>query len=171
MISWKGRALLVNMRTLFIIVLIVVGLPACVGKAGDTKDSDSSSKPGTVKNGLEQAEETQEAQEAQPSCSPTPYVSRFATEEEPVISGKCGKDAVWTYNTASKLLQITGTGIVDQIIKKSKEYVSEYGVEQEYSVKKSGLKKELRHWMLAHCFRMLSRQMKRRRFGLLYQIR
>lgn len=38
----------------------------------------------------------------------------FESEEVKVISGKCGKDAVWTYDRDSKLLQITGTGVVVQ---------------------------------------------------------
>lgn len=133
MISLKWRVLLVNILTFLCIIVIVVGLTACSGKAGNTTDLDSSSaKAGTVENGQDQAEKTQEAR---PTDTPAPHVSRFAAEEAKVISGKCGKDAVWTYDTGSKLLQITGTGVVDQIIKKSEEYVTEYGIKQEYPVK------------------------------------
>lgn len=134
MISLKQRMMFVKILAFIIMMVIIMGLTACSGKASNTTDSESSSsKVGTAENGQDPAKETLEVQ---PTNSPTPYVSRFATEEAQVISGKCGKDAVWTYDTGSKLLQITGTGVVDQIIKKSKEYVTVYGIEQEYPVKK-----------------------------------
>ena len=131
MMTLKRRILLFNILTFFTTMVIVVGLTACSGKAINTTDLDSS-KPDTVENGQDYAKETQEVQG---SNTPTAYTSMFDTEEAQVVSGKCGKDAVWTYDADSELLQITGTGVVDQRIKKSEEYVSEYGLKKRYRVK------------------------------------
>lgn len=131
MVTLKRRILLFNILTFFTTMVIVVGLTACSGKAINTTDLDSS-KPDTVENGQDYAKETQEVQG---SNIPTAYTSMFDTEEAQVVSEKCGKDAVWTYDADSELLQITGTGVVDQRIKKSEEYVSEYGLKKRYRVK------------------------------------
>ena len=131
MVTLKRRIILFNILTFFTTMVIVVGLTACSGKAINTTDLDSR-KPDTVENGQDYAKETQEVQG---SNIPTAYTSMFDTEEAQVVSGKCGKDAVWTYDADSELLQITGTGVVDQRIKKSEEYVSEYGLKKRYRVK------------------------------------
>lgn len=115
----------------FFIMVIVVGMTACSGKAGNAIDSVGS-RTEIVENGQHH---TKAALEEEPTNTPALSVSKFETEEEQVISEKCGKSAVWTYDTGSKLLWITGTGVVNQRIKKSKEYVSPYGLELEYPVK------------------------------------
>lgn len=55
-------------------------------------------------------------------------------EQSWIDSGKCGKNAVWTYDGNTKILQITGTGVVDQVIEESKKFRSLHGMRQ-YEVK------------------------------------
>lgn len=131
MINLKSRILLI-----VVIMFIAIALLAC-----------SRNKDGITEFGIESAKNTQneekeiqkeqektESQEIQ-ETKKSPATSTLSPLEQLWIdSGKCGKDAVWTYDGNTKILEITGTGVVDQIIKESKEFISFHGMEQ-YKVK------------------------------------
>lgn len=131
MIFLNKKMTLANMPGLFIIIAALTGLTACSGQTGGAADW-AGNVTEAAENTEREAQETSGAQgtgEAQASEAP------IVSEGPRVISGECGEAAVWTYDTGSKLLQITGTGIVNQRIKKSEEYVSEYGMKKRYPVK------------------------------------
>ena len=51
-----------------------------------------------------------------------------------IDTGKCGKHAYWKYDGNTKILKISGTGVVDKVIKESKKFASLHGMNQ-YEVK------------------------------------
>ncbi|MCI5640739.1 MAG: leucine-rich repeat domain-containing protein [Lachnospiraceae bacterium] len=72
-----------------------------------------------------------------PNPTNTPVViASIADKVAPLtITGKCGKNAKWSYNTRDQKLIISGTGIVDQIIKLSKQYINDFEKKAKYRVK------------------------------------
>lgn len=130
MISLKRRMMFGNMLTFFIAMVMMIGLTACSRQTDSTADRDRSGTE-TVKNTQNETQEPQKPQE-------TPVSSAASTlsplEQLWIDSGKCGKDAFWTYDGNNKILEITGTGVVDQIIKESEDFLSFHGAAK-YQVK------------------------------------
>lgn len=115
-----------NMFTFFIAIVTIAALAACSRQTDQTVDGDRS-RTETAKNTQNETLETQKPQE-------TPTASAATTltplEQLWIDSGKCGKDAIWTYDGNTKILEITGTGVVDQIIKESEDFISFHGAAQ-----------------------------------------
>lgn len=60
---------------------------------------------------------TKQAKEAQATPTSTPFQYYASVDDEPrTISGKCGDNAEWSYNTGTKVLTISGSGAVDRAV-------------------------------------------------------
>lgn len=123
----RGRNIFSRIYFLIAILVITTGAIACSGQGNyPARRGDSS----------EEAEEGGQAGigDMQEPANTIPPLDTEPPEAQ-VISGKCGDDAVWSYHIHNRLLQITGSGVVDQKIKRSGDYVTEYGLKKRYRVK------------------------------------
>lgn len=125
MITWKRSIISVN-TSAFLFIMIMC-LTACSRQTG-TPTTQDNNKNDISKNTQNETQNTQETKETQASNSPS------SQQESWIESGKCGRDAIWTYDGNTRILQITGTGVVDQVIKGSIEFRSLHG-EEAYQVK------------------------------------
>lgn len=102
-------------------VPLIIGLSGCAGKSVSTKQSKQ--------------DQTEQAQQT-PTAIPSSYYASSDDPDHPrTISGKCGENAEWSYNTSNHQMTISGTGVVDQLIKKSEQYLSDTGNKARYQVK------------------------------------
>lgn len=108
-----------------LLVTMVMCFSACQKKAVNTKDSNNGSK-----------KQLQDSEKQTPTAIPSSYYASSDDPDHPrTISGKCGENAEWSYNTGNHQMTISGTGVVDQIIKKSEQYLSDTGNKARYQVK------------------------------------
>lgn len=96
----------------FAIVVVVIGMTACSRQTANIRNAGNR-KAEAEENGQDDTEDLLENQ-------PVNTIPPLDTEppKAKIVSGKCGKDAVWSYNRHTKRLRITGSGVVDQGIKK-----------------------------------------------------
>lgn len=108
-----------------LLVTMVMCFSACQKKAVNTKDSNNGSK-----------KQLQDSEKQTPTAIPSSYYASSDDPDHPrTISGKCGENAEWSYNTGNHQMTISGTGVVDQLIKKSEQYLSDTGNKARYQVK------------------------------------
>ncbi len=108
-----------------LLILAVMTFSACSSKA--TKNADST-KETTQKN-------AQETPAPTPTGTPSVFASMADRVDPLTITGKCGENAEWSYNTQSQKLIISGTGVVDQIIPLSGQYITDSQAKAKYRVK------------------------------------
>lgn len=124
----KRRVMFGNLLIFFLIVFVVMGLTACSGTGNPTANPVASEAKLTEKKDvakeMRKPQETQELQEVQAASTLTPI------EQAHIDTGRCGKDAVWTYDGNNRILYITGTGIVDGIINDSRGFREFNGSDQ-----------------------------------------
>ena len=98
-------------------VPMIVGLSGCSQKSTDTTS-------------------TKQAKEAQATPTSTPFQYYASVDDEPrTISGKCGDNAEWSYNTGTKVLTISGSGAVDRAVDSDTTKQKIEGLAEPYEVK------------------------------------
>ena len=98
-------------------VPMIVGLSGCSQKSTDTTS-------------------TKQAKEAQATPTSTPFQYYASVDDEPrTISGKCGDNAEWAYNTGTKVLTISGSGAVDRAVDSDTTKQKIEGLAEPYEVK------------------------------------
>lgn len=146
--SVRHRKLFVDHLIFLVSIIMVVGMTACVADSNSSKadrnhsGAEKNSGVGDDNNSVEDnnsSEADRNSSRVDMNNSGADIAGREQNREKgtgnaQILSGTCGGDAVWKYDSGSKLLQITGTGVVDQMIRKSEEYVSESGSKKRYQV-------------------------------------
>lgn len=110
-----------------ILVSVIMVTSACSHAIFSTKKANEHKKTASSS--------TQETPAPTPTGTPFVFASMAEKVDPLIITGKCGENANWTYNTHSQLLTISGTGVVDQMIKKSDQYLTDGNQKAKYRVK------------------------------------